>query len=200
MLTASRAISPFPWPGCLTLAKRLADQRVSFNLLKQDQQAGQHLLTAPKTLLFHRKSLQWAWKDFVAGAKPTKTIKAIKYTQGFTPATKPRLPFRTLRVIYVDNYIINYVDQSTAVVLLGVRLGGRWILRGVLRAKQRYKPNYFQRIKAGSLYGALRVRFTPSTLCGACRAAFFAGSGGFGRQNKLPHKVEGQGVLPLGRG
>lgn len=31
-------------------------------------------------------------------------------------------------------------------------------------------------------------RFTPSTLCGACRAAFFAGRGGFGRQNKLPHK------------
>ena len=48
------------------------------------------------------------------------------------------------------------------------------------------------------LHGALRVRFTPSTLCGACRAAFFAGRGGFGRQNKLPHRVEGQGVLPFG--
>ena len=49
-------------------------------------------------------------------------------------------------------------------------------------------PTTVRLIKAGILHGALRVRFTPSTLCEAYRAAFFAGRGGFGRQNKLPHK------------
>ena len=168
------------------LAGRLADQRGSYYLrFKKERPA----FGLPRPgLFFFIGRLQWAWKAFVTGAKPTRTIKAITYTQGFTPATKPRLPFRALRAIYVDNYIINYVDQSAAVVLIGVRLGGGWISWGVLRAKQRYKPDYGQRIKAGSLHGALRVRLTPSTLCEACRAAFFAGSGGFGRQKKLPHK------------
>ena len=39
------------------------------------------------------------WKAFVTGAKPVKTTKAIKNTQGFTPATK-------------TDFIFSFIDKG----------------------------------------------------------------------------------------
>ncbi|MEO1100181.1 MAG: hypothetical protein AAFX57_20900 [Bacteroidota bacterium] len=65
---------------------------------------------------------QLVWKAFVTAAKPTRATKAIKNTQGFTPATK-------------TDFIFSFVDKND-VFLKQVRFG-LWVgWCGVLGSKK----------------------------------------------------------------
>ncbi|MEO1099735.1 MAG: hypothetical protein AAFX57_18570 [Bacteroidota bacterium] len=57
-------------------------------------------------------SNQRAWRAFVPGAKPTRATKAIKFTIGFTPATKTDFTFADVLGVSPDFLLYGSTDEK----------------------------------------------------------------------------------------